>query len=193
LRAGASGEITVPITVPPGTSVADYRLVAAAGSGGDFGVFAAQVNLTPLIGTLVSAGPLAKSLSSYRFTVSYHDQRRVDTTTLDGNDILVTGPGGFAARARFVSAASGKHASTQVVQYAIDGPRGGWDSADNGVYTFHLQSNQVSNTSGIAAPADRLGSFTVAIPAVQRSASASLQTATEIVHARRNISELLKV
>src|SRR5205823_2306992 len=56
------------------------------------------------IPTLV-AKPTAGRGKAFKFSVVYHDpQNDLDQSTLDGGDVLVTGPNGFTLTAQFVKA-----------------------------------------------------------------------------------------
>jgi kelch-like protein 20 len=136
---------------------------------------------TPPSATLGAAGVTRrKSRQAYAFSVAYQDAYKVDAGTPDDGDIVVSGPGGFSAAARVVAQASGKHASTRVVTYAVSGPGDRWDASDNGTYTIHLQDDQVKDATGNAAVGRRLGAFTVDIP----TASATPAPATVFEVAR---------
>lgn len=113
-----------------------------------------------------------KSRRDYTFSVVYQDAYKVDATTPDDGDIVVSGPGGFAA-ARVVAQTQGKHASTRVVTYAVSGPGDRWDASDNGTYTIHLQDGQVRDVTGNAAIGRRLGTLTVDIPTAGAASSAA--------------------
>jgi len=99
----------------------------------------------------------------YRFTVTYSDDRGIDATTIDNNDIRVTTTNGFNQLARLVSVTAATNGIARLATYQIDAPGGTWDSTDNGTYTIALQSNQIKDTSGNTAAAKTLGSFQVNI------------------------------
>ena len=127
----------------------------------------------PAAVTIATAPPAAASspanvtaggATTYAFTVTYTDATGVDAATLDGNDILVTGPGTFSQPVAFVSATSS--GTSRTATYRITPPGGSWDFADNGTYTLTLQPGQVADTAGNAGPAaaTKVGSFTVNVP-----------------------------
>ena len=99
----------------------------------------------------------------YQFSVTYSDDTAVDNSTIDDQDIRVSGPNGFDQAARLVN--SNVNASGEVVTatYEINAAGGSWDNADNGNYTISLQDNQVSDTSNNFIPESNLGSFAVNI------------------------------
>ena len=118
--------------------------------------------------TTVSAANLTTSAgNSYNFTVTYSDVTAVDVTSLDSNDIVVTGPNGFSQSATFVSVDSNSNSSKRTATYSItSGGGGSWSNANNGTYTIALQPNQVKDTRGNSATAAAdIGSFQVNIPA----------------------------
>ncbi len=108
----------------------------------------------------IGAGP-------HSFTVTYTDNLAINVSTLDGNDLRITGPNGFDRPAEFVSVDVAGNGTPRVVTYAIDPPSGSiWTDADNGTYTVWLQTNQVSDTEGGWATAQSLGEFQVNVPHV---------------------------
>jgi hypothetical protein len=110
------------------------------------------------ISTITTAGG-----ANVQFTVNYHDNVAVDTSSLNDADIKVTGPGSFDSGVTLVSTSgSGTDVSAT---YRLAAPGGSWNAADNGQYTVALRVNQVSDTSDNFADAGSLGSFTVNIPA----------------------------
>jgi PA14 domain/Glucose / Sorbosone dehydrogenase/Calx-beta domain len=105
--------------------------------------------------------------STYTFNVTYSDDTAINTTSLDDNDILVTGPGSFSQLATLVSVDTSSNGTPRTATYRINTPGGSWNGADNGTYTITLQANQVSDTSGNFALNRSLGSFSVNIPTTQ--------------------------
>ena len=99
--------------------------------------------------------------SSYRFSVTYHDDRALDIHSIDSNDILVTGPNGFQQQATLVShEATG---SNDTATYQITASQGSWAAVNNGTYQLQLQPNQVSDIDGIFAGTGLVGSFQIEI------------------------------
>ncbi len=192
LRAGASRELSVPLSIPAGASASDYHLVAEAVSDGSPTAFAAQVDIPPPTAQTIPGANLRKSLKVHTFTVSYHDAQRIDTTMLDGDDIVVTGPNAFEGHAQLLSLSRGKHPTTWVATYTVQGPGRRWDVSDNGTYTIHLQAGQVSDILGNGAPADHIGTFTVAIPApsVPGTPTTSAQRSLTAFQSKRKINDL---
>jgi endonuclease/exonuclease/phosphatase family metal-dependent hydrolase len=101
--------------------------------------------------------------TSYSFTVTYTDNTNIDVSTLDDNDIVITGPGSFSQAATFVSATPASNAPSVTATYSITPPGGFWDAADNGAYNIVMQANQVSDDAAATVAAGNIGSFTVNI------------------------------
>ncbi len=115
----------------------------------------------------LNAGNITTSgASTYTFNVTYSDDTAINTTSLDNNDVLVTGPGSFSQLATFVSVDAAGNGTPRTATYRINTPGGSWDGTDNGTYTITLQPNQVSDTSGNFASNGSLGSFQVNVPVV---------------------------
>ncbi|MFO0808470.1 MAG: choice-of-anchor Q domain-containing protein [Gemmataceae bacterium] len=138
------------------------RVVGAAA---DIGAFEGVVDQPS-----ASGGPFANVTTSggttYTFTVTYSGGTAINVSTLDNNDIRVTGPNGYNQLATFVSVTPAGNGSPRTATYSITAPGGTFDAADNGTYTIALQAGQVANTGGGTAAATTLGTFTVQIAAV---------------------------
>jgi len=98
----------------------------------------------------------------YSFTITYTDTTGIDLTTLDSNDIRVTGGTGFDRLATFLNTTTTGNSVTATYQFAP--PGGTWDRSDNGTYTLSLIADQVRDTTGQAVSGGELGNFTVNIP-----------------------------
>lgn len=98
---------------------------------------------------------------TYNFSVTYSDNVAINTATIDGRDVRVTGPNGFNQVARLVNVNNSANGATRTATYQIDAPGGSWNNADNGVYNVALQLDQVKDTSGNSAPVGNLGTFDV--------------------------------
>jgi len=112
-----------------------------------------------------SADPVPDAAET-SFTVTYSDELAVAIASLDGDDIVVIGPGGSHANARLVTVAADRADDGPVLHatYAIPAPGGAWDRADNGTYTVFLQAGAVADTAGNWAESAPLGSFAVSLP-----------------------------
>lgn len=115
----------------------------------------------------------------YTFTVAYSDNVGVNTASLDGNDLRVSGPNGFNQLASFVSVNANNQAT-----YQLNAPGGTWDSHEGGTYSVSLQANQVSDTSGNFAPSGALGSFSVNVASAPPAGSANYSAASRGIIAR---------
>jgi len=99
------------------------------------------------------------------FTVTYTDNLAVAVSTLDGNDIRITGPNGYDRAVEFISIDNPTDGSPRVVTYAAEPPNGStWLHTDNGTYVVTLQSAQVTDTEGATAVGQTLGSFIANVP-----------------------------
>jgi probable HAF family extracellular repeat protein len=103
--------------------------------------------------------------TAVKFSVRYADDRAIDVSRLNSQDIQVTGPGGFSRLARFLRVDQPTDGTPRIAWYSVTGPGGSWDRADNGLYRVILRSGQVGDTQGHDIPGRRLGSFSVNIPA----------------------------
>src|SRR5205085_96604 len=97
------------------------------------------------------------------FSVTYSTGAGIDPSSIDQNDLLVTGPHGYRQRASFVSITAGLIPGSFVAVYSIPASKGTWGSHDNGSYKVNLQAGQVLETSGNALSAQVVGYFSVSI------------------------------
>jgi len=105
--------------------------------------------------------------TTYDLTVRYYDQTGIDPATIDGDDVLVTGPGGVTLPAAPLG--TGVETDTtagtaRTVTYRITPPGGSWDVLDNGAYAIEVQADAVRDTEGNAVPSGQVGTFRVAAP-----------------------------
>jgi hypothetical protein len=122
-------------------------------------------NITPPTASLNAPLPIIGEDPNYDFTVTYSDDVAVNVSSLDSNDIRITGPNGFNQLATFVSSSSPDNGTPRTATYRFTAPGGSWDSADNGNYSIALEPNQVSDTAGNTAAARTLGQLSVSISA----------------------------
>jgi hypothetical protein len=118
-------------------------------------------DLTPPTVTLSPLPPVISGSTSYQFAVVYNDSVSVKRSTIDGQDVRVTGPNNFSQLATLVSVNSTQDASPMIATYSITAPGGRWDATDGGTYTFTLQANQVADTSNNFIPVTVLGTTQV--------------------------------
>jgi hypothetical protein len=126
----------------------------------DIGAFEGVVDAPTAV-----AGPLPNVTtpggSTYSFDVTYSGSTPINVSTLDNNDIRVTGPNGFNQLATFVSVTPAGNGSPRTATYRITAPGGTFDLTDNGTYTVSLQPGQVANTNNNTAAGATLGTFRV--------------------------------
>jgi hypothetical protein len=141
--------------LPTGTSLGVYRIVANPVTN-DTIVPTAAIRTAPAV--LVPGG------TTYDLTVAYKDNRGINAASLDGSDIVVTGPGGFSQSASFVGSTLSPGGAFRYATYRITAPGGAWDYLDNGAYTITLQPTQVADPTGNFVVGGALGTFTVRAP-----------------------------
>lgn len=108
------------------------------------------------------------------FTVTYSDDRGIAVSSMDDNDIRITGPNGYDRTARFVSVDLATDGTPRTATYAAEPPSGSvWTTGDNGVYKLWMQAQQVADIEGAWVEARQLGDFQVSIPTVVYSADLS--------------------
>jgi uncharacterized protein YkwD len=108
------------------------------------------------------------------FTVTFADNAAIDAATLASGNVLVKGPKGFSVPAKLVSVDHPANAPARMATYQFTPPGGFFDSADNGLYTFALQANQVADTNGNYSHAATLGTFNVDVPLAVLTANGTL-------------------
>ncbi|MDB9524843.1 cadherin-like domain-containing protein, partial [Oscillatoria sp. CS-180] len=109
--------------------------------------------------------------SIYRFNVAYSDDRAVNISSLDDQDVEVIDENGQSIPVTFISADTPSNGSPLVATYAIQAPGGAWDESDNGTYSVRQIADQVTDTAENAVAAGFLGSFVVNITADTTSPS----------------------
>lgn len=140
----------------------------AYGSIGEYfitGSVVASSSVIPPGATLQITDITQSGTGSKQFIVTYSDNVAIDVTTIDGNDILVTGTNGYSRAAQFISISIASNGTPRVATYSVPPPVGGlWTESDDGTYTVWMQTNQVHDTEGAAVPAGKLGQFNVSVP-----------------------------
>lgn len=99
--------------------------------------------------------------TAYSFDVTYADDVGVDVSSIDINDVSVSGPGGSLTVTG--ATVSGGDGSPRTATYTATPPGGAWDSTDNGTYTVSINAGQVSDTETPprTALAGAIGTFDV--------------------------------
>jgi hypothetical protein len=119
----------------------------------------------PPLAELQATELTASGVAEFLFTVTYSDDVGVDVTTVDSEDIRVTGPRNYDQLARLVSIDEPSNGTPRVATYAARAPNGQtWDSSDNGTYSVSMEPSQVKDTSNAFVPAGQIGQFVVAVP-----------------------------
>ena len=127
--------------------------------------FVTAADVLPPAAELAAANITVAGGSSYTFSVTYNDPGWVNVSSIDSNDIRVSGPNGFSQAAAVIGIDDNTNGTPRTVTYQVVPPGGVWSLAHNGTYTVTLQANQVFDLNGNAASANTvLGTFAVAIP-----------------------------
>jgi hypothetical protein len=136
---------------PPGTGYVDLGAYEFQGAG----------DTQPPQASLTAPDVTASGATVYTFTVTYTDNVAVKVSTLDNQDVQVTGPNSFSQIATLVSVDQNTDGTPRTATYQITPPGGSWDTADNGTYTVSVQATQVSDTTDHFMPSASLGDFAV--------------------------------
>jgi autotransporter-associated beta strand protein len=97
-------------------------------------------------------------------SLTFADSDALDVSTLNSNNVLVTGPNGYSQLATYLGADSSSNGAQCTATYQVTAPGGTWGPADNGTYDIIVQPGQVGDTSGNYLPLEMAGTFTVNIP-----------------------------
>ena len=109
-----------------------------------------------------SAPNVTSASTNEKITITYTDDAGLNATTIDKNDLSVTGPSGVVAVSGVTVDAS--NPDSVVATYSLTTPGGQWTSADNGAYTVTLQPGQVIDLGDNAAVGGP-GTFQVSLAA----------------------------
>jgi cyclophilin family peptidyl-prolyl cis-trans isomerase len=98
--------------------------------------------------------------STAEFLVTYSNSGdMIVLTTIDDNDIRVTGPNAFDQLATLVSAIPNTDGSAVAATYRIDAPGGVWTPSTYGLYTIAVKANEVREWHGNYVAAGTLLTF----------------------------------
>lgn len=100
----------------------------------------------------------------YKFTIRYTDDTGVDLASINSSDITVTGPGNFNSEVRLLTKTASNNGTQVDAFYRLAARDGTWDRGDNGLYTFNLNGNEVSDMTANFTVPEAIGQFTVRIP-----------------------------
>jgi len=101
----------------------------------------------------LAAGALDLAQETYTFTVAYSSPVGINAGTINGSDVLVSGPGGFLKLADLVSVDF--DGASRRATYRVN------ISNVPGTYELDLQDGEVRDASGAAVPGMTLGTFAV--------------------------------
>ncbi len=115
------------------------------------------------------SGPILRKADgmTYDLTVRYYDDKSIDVTTLDVEDIRIIGPSGASFNVSPIGpgvVTNTTAGTARTVTYRLTAPGGSWDFGDNGDYRIVVQANQVRDIDGNAVPAGDVGMFRIAVP-----------------------------
>ncbi|MHC4315542.1 MAG: hypothetical protein ACYSW3_24120, partial [Planctomycetota bacterium] len=82
--------------------------------------------------------------TAYDFTITYSDDSAVDVSTIDINDVKVTGPSGTLVVTGAVEP-TGIDGAPRTATYTVTPPGGSWNAADNGTYTIGMRGKEVGD------------------------------------------------
>ncbi|WP_197047602.1 hypothetical protein, partial [Planktothrix serta] len=68
------------------------------------------------------------------------DNQAVKVSSLDSQDVRVTGPNGFEQLANFVSVDTNSDGTPRTATYRINAPGGSWDSNEAGNYSVAAEA-----------------------------------------------------
>ncbi len=150
---------------PSNSTPSGYTAYGSIGQYFITGTVVASSSVIPPGATLQITDITQSGVGAKQFTVTYADNVSIDVTTIDGNDIQVTGTNGYNQLAQLVSINAPSNGTPRIATYAITPPNGtAWAGSDGGIYTVFMRTNQVRDTEGIPVPQGQLGQFTVNVP-----------------------------
>ena len=119
-------------------------------------------NLTlPSANLLPTNSTVTNGSSNYQFSVVYSDNTGIDQSTIDNQDILVSGPDKFSQFAKLVNISRNPDSRILTATYSILAPGGIWNANIVGNFEITLQGNQVSDIDNNFIDSSTLGSFQV--------------------------------
>jgi hypothetical protein len=153
-----------------------YRTAYTAAAVNDYmkaGFAGQRVDSLPPSAQIIAPTINAGGGTSTTITVIWTDDNQVNLSSLDSQDLLVTGPTGsnYSQIATLVSATPNADGSVVTAIYSIPAANGAWSAAANGSYTVSVRSGQVIDNSGNATPSGFLGGFSVIISAAAPTAT----------------------
>ena len=132
-----------------------------SGAATDVGAY--ELDLEPPTSTLDNAPDVGPALPDdvYDVTVTHTAATLLDVSTIDVNDLSISGPGGTLTNTSVVSITPNSNAASIQVVYRFTPPGGTWDIADNGTYTISIGAGDIANIDGTPNDAEQVGTFRV--------------------------------
>jgi len=101
--------------------------------------------------------------ATHEIAVTYKDNEGIDVSTIDLDDIRVTGPNGYDVNPNSVSDVS-VNGTTCTAIYRINAPGGTWERGnDLGTYNVWLEPGQVTDINGLSLEQEWAGDFSCKI------------------------------
>ena len=113
----------------------------------------AAPNLAPVVSGFSADDVSVAGQAVYTFTIEYSDEDAIDVSTIDLDDVTVTGPGGPLTVTSGVEL-TGVDGSPKTGTHTVMPPGGTWDAADVGTYTIGIVGSQVFDIYGAAVAAN---------------------------------------
>ncbi|WP_190575130.1 PA14 domain-containing protein [Alkalinema sp. FACHB-956] len=126
---------------------------------------ALQVDLTAPTATLkLLTSAIELGTQDYSFAVTYRDASGILLSSIENQDITVTGPNNFTQLANVVSIVPSPDNKVVTGIYRITAPAGLWNAAAVGTYNIRINPQQVSDRQNNFVAAATIGSFVFAAP-----------------------------
>ncbi len=103
------------------------------------------------------ASDIVGAQSSYEFLVTYSDSTGIDLTTLNNNQVQITGPNGYSTFGTIDFESAGATDNSETVFYTANAPTTGW--VNGGTYSISINSGQVKDMVGNSLPTQVLTTF----------------------------------
>lgn len=155
-----NGNFVVAVQANTANSVADLNGLGVTAATGSFNV---SVGDTAAPTSAIAApGITSAGGSTYSLTVTYNDNVAINASSIDLENVSLTGPIGPLSITGMTLNPS-TNAAQIAATYTFTAPNGAWSAADDGQYTVTLDSGQVFDTAGNMA-AENSANFNVSIP-----------------------------
>jgi hypothetical protein len=150
----------------PQSLTIDQRGFPMVHSDGTVDIGAVAFNSSVPTATITSKPDVSSSnnSSTYDFVVQYADSQAIQATSINGQQITVTGPNGYSQVATAVAADKTTDGTPINVTYEVTPPNGtAWKSTDNGTYAITLGTPTVKDGQGNLIASGVLGAFNVQV------------------------------